>query len=118
MNTEDMRQHFEADGSPARLDGGTAVVVPSSDWLGSVADDVDAMDTGDYDKTVHPQSCVNCTQCWYYSPEAEESGTAGWVCDGRNGAQNLKSFPFRTKQRCFTPPNHVLTNSHENLRKP
>lgn len=28
MNTEDMRQHFEADGSPARIDGGTAVVVP------------------------------------------------------------------------------------------
>jgi hypothetical protein len=36
MNTEDMRQHFESDGSPARIDGGTAVGVPSGDWLASV----------------------------------------------------------------------------------
>lgn len=51
----------------------------------------------------YPRSCVNCAQCWHYSPEEEESGTAGWVCDGRNGVQNLKSFPFRTEQKCFTP---------------
>ena len=59
---------------------------------------------GDYDKTVHPRSCTNCTQCWHHSPEPGEGGTSGWVCDGRNGAQNLKSFPFRTEQKCFTPP--------------
>lgn len=52
----------------------------------------------------HPESCPNCKHCWYHSPESGEGGSSGWVCDGRNGAQNLKSFPFLTKQPCFEGP--------------
>ena len=51
------------------------------------------------------KNCSNCKHCWYYEKESHESFLKeGWVCDGRKeNVGNLKSFPFKKEQKCFTP---------------
>ena len=51
------------------------------------------------------KNCSNCKHCWYYEKESYQSFLKeGWVCDGRKGnVGNLKSFPFKKEQKCFTP---------------
>ena len=56
--------------------------------------------------SVHPRSCLNCANCWHHEASVGEetsTGPSGWVCEGRTGVQNLRSFPFRTEQKCFVP---------------
>lgn len=58
----------------------------------------------------HPRSCINCAHCWHHESnigEVESDGPSGWVCDGKAGVQNLRSFPFRTEQPCFSPNTKV-----------
>ena len=56
----------------------------------------------------HMKSCYMCKRCWYHENlpgEHLSDGPEGWVCDGHQnpGVANLKSFPFRTEQKCFEP---------------
>lgn len=58
-------------------------------------------------KQPHQQSCCYCRWCWYHEQSCGEvvyDGPSGWVCDGRKnrGVANLKSFPFTSKQDCFS----------------
>ena len=57
-----------------------------------------------YDK----KSCQdNCKHLWWHEPDIGEvvnlSHYIGHVCDGHKnaGIVNLKSFPFKTKQKCY-----------------
>lgn len=56
-------------------------------------------------RNIHEKSCVNCTHCWYDEPECgpvTDWSHDAWVCDGRKEmVENLRSFPFITKQKCF-----------------
>lgn len=57
-------------------------------------------------RTPNPKSCYNCANCWHHEASVGEvvsDGPSGWVCEGRLGVQNLRSFPFRTEQTCFVP---------------
>lgn len=54
----------------------------------------------------HAESCYNCRHRWYHEHDIGEVvniGNEGHVCDGHKtpGVANLKSFPFKTKQKCF-----------------
>lgn len=58
----------------------------------------------------HAESCIYCSQRWYHEHDIGEVvniGSEGHVCDGHKnpGVGNLKSFPFKTKQKCFVAKN-------------
>jgi len=56
-------------------------------------------------KKPHAESCYGCRHRWYHETaigEVTYDGPSGHVCDGHKKAVgNLKSFPFKTKQKCF-----------------
>lgn len=59
-------------------------------------------------KKPHERSCCFCDKRWYHEHDIGEVvniGKEGWVCDGASNGNvaNLKSFPFKTEQKCFVP---------------
>lgn len=79
MNTEDMRQHFEADGSPARIDGGPAVVVPSSDGFGGMVRTLEIVSRRKWLCQRVP-ACINCGEKDQIQLEGWRWTPANWRC--------------------------------------
>jgi hypothetical protein len=52
----------------------------------------------------HAKSCVNCNMLTSECCDGELGSHLGWYeCETFPTKSNLRSFPFRTEQPCFTP---------------
>lgn len=64
--------------------------------------DTDTMPDGhlpDFEGKPILASCMHCSHCSDDS-DGPEYGPAYWVCEKKEHMSNLKSFPFKTAQKC------------------